>query len=55
MSLDPLGQFSSVSEANVFITAVSLLASGDLEVLEVHIFNRERMGILVSSYEELVF
>lgn len=37
-----------VSETNVFVTATSLLPNGDLEILEIHIFDGERMGILVS-------
>jgi len=56
MNLDPLSQLSYASEANVFVTAASLLVNGNVEILEVHIFNRERMGILVSPHiEVLVF
>ena len=48
MNSDPPNLFDYVSEANVFVTATSLLPNGKLDILEVHIFNRERMGILVS-------
>jgi len=47
MNSDPLSPFNHVSGANVFATATSPLPNGNLEILEVHIFNRERMGILV--------
>ena len=56
MSLDLLSQFSYASEANVFVTAASPLANGNVEILEIHFFTRERMGILVSpNVEVLVF
>jgi len=48
MNPDPLGPLNYVSGANVFVTATSPLPNGRLEILEVYIFNRERMGILVS-------
>lgn len=54
MNLDPLSRFSDASEANVFVTAASLLANGNVEILEVYIFNRERMGILVSAYIQVL-
>ena len=50
MKSDSLSLFNYVSEANVFVTATSLLPDGEVEILEIHIFNRERMGILVSLF-----
>lgn len=48
MNSDPLSLFNCVPEANVFATVTSLLLIGKPDILEAHIFNRERMGILVS-------
>lgn len=48
MNLGPLSLFNGISGSNVFVTATSLLPNGNLEILEIHVFNRERMGILVS-------
>jgi len=50
MSLDTSSHFGYASGADVFVTATSLLVNGNVEILEVHIFNRGRMGILVGAY-----
>lgn len=50
MNSDSLSLLNYVSGTDVFVTATSLLPNGKSEVLEVYIFNRERMGILVSFY-----
>ena len=55
MSLNQLSQFGYASEANVFVTAASLLANGNVEILEIHIFDRERMGVLVSTHLDVSF
>jgi len=47
MNSDPLSLFNGVSGAKVFVTTTSFLPNGHPGILEVHIFNRERMGILV--------
>lgn len=49
MDSDPL------SLLNVFVTVTSLLPNGKSEVLEVHIFNRERTGILVGFFANCWF
>ena len=43
-----LSLFNYLSGAHVSVTATSLLPNGNLEILKVHIFHRERMGVLVS-------
>jgi len=48
MNSDPLSLFNYVSGANVFATTTSLSPNGNLKILEVHFFDRERMGILAS-------
>lgn len=54
MNSDPPSLFDYVSEANVFVTATSLLPNGELEILEVHMFDRERIGVLVSFCIEVL-
>lgn len=54
MNLDPPSPFYDVAVANVFVTATSLLPNGNFEILEVYVFYRERMGILVSFCIEVI-
>lgn len=55
MNLEPQSQFNYASDENVFVTAASLLANGNLEILEVRIFNAERMGLLASPPHRNIF
>ncbi|KAF9779448.1 hypothetical protein BJ322DRAFT_352040 [Thelephora terrestris] len=47
MNHDQMSLFNYLSGAHVTITASSLLPNGNPEILGVHIFRRERMGVLV--------
>jgi len=47
MDSNQLSLFNYLSGAHISATATSLLPNGNLEILKVHIFYRERMGVLV--------
>jgi hypothetical protein len=54
MNPNQLSSSNYVSGANVSVAATSLLPNGNLELLAVHIFDKERMGVLVSFYVALL-